>query len=168
MECNAGLCDSCRGCASSVTTLYDRLRQPPYGVRDGLLPIYLAAFLADHEHELACYEEGTFVVQMRAAEYERLMRAPERFSVQHYPQSEAHLRLLSGYVQLSGVDASAQPITIPHAVRQLMGFAARLPVYTRQTSALSAEAQAVRATLFSAHEPPTLLYVDLPRDVGLR
>ncbi len=40
--------------------LFEDLRRPPYGVRDGLIPLLLAVFAIAHEKDLAFYKDGTF------------------------------------------------------------------------------------------------------------
>ncbi|MGQ9681559.1 MAG: hypothetical protein ACUVX9_03370 [Anaerolineae bacterium] len=146
-----------------VTALYAVLRQPPFGIKEGLLPVYLAVALLRWRTEIAVYEEGGFVPQMRIAEWERLLRAPERFALQRYLLNNSRSRVLLGYARLFRPDVepgSVQPLT---CVRLLMGFASQLPRHTQLTDRLSHEAQAVRRALLTAREPQGLLFEQLPQ-----
>ena len=58
----------------TVTTLFDALRQSPYGVRDGLLPLLLAVLAVVHEQELAFYEDGAFLRRVGGEEFMRSSR----------------------------------------------------------------------------------------------
>lgn len=73
----------------NITELYDILKQPPYGVKDGLLPIYMALALIVWRDEIAVYEENRFVPEMLIAAYERLISRPERFTLQRFAINDA-------------------------------------------------------------------------------
>ena len=44
-----------------VPALLDRLRQPPYGLKDGILPVLLLAAMLAYKDEMALYDGGVFV-----------------------------------------------------------------------------------------------------------
>jgi hypothetical protein len=149
-----------------VPELLDLLKRPPFGIRDGVLPIYLAAYVIQNQSEVALYEEGSFVPQPGIAEFERLMRVPQRFALQQYRLTDARARLLAGTIRLFTPRPEPGQVTLLNAVRALMGFAARLPRYTLLTEDLSADALAVRQALTSAREPQPLLFEALPAAMG--
>lgn len=154
-----------RRCVSDLLAL---LRQPPYGIRDGLLPIYLAAALLYWEAETALYENGTFVPRLDIAVFERLIKTPERFDVQRYRLGEARSYLFEQYSAiLGGRRSPPEPATLLSAVRPLLAFFHQLPPYTLVTNALSPQAIAVREAVLSAREPHRLLFQDLPKAVGI-
>src|SRR5713101_3113011 len=43
----------------NIADLFTELRKPPYGVRDGLIPVLLAVFAIAHEKDVAFYKDGT-------------------------------------------------------------------------------------------------------------
>ena len=149
-----------------VTELFDLLKRPPFGIREGPLPIYLAAYMIHNQAEIALYEEGTFVPQVGIAEFERLMRAPQRFTLQRYRLTNQRARLLDGYIRLFNPKPEPGQVTILNAVRALMVFAARLPRYAHLTEDLSEDARAIRKALISAREPQPLLFRVLPAALG--
>jgi hypothetical protein len=152
----------------SVTELYKVLRQPPFGLKDGLLPIYVVVALLHWKAELALYEEGSFVPKVRPAECERLIRVPERFSLQRYRLDESRKRMLYGYSVLFGEEIDPGDVTQLTAVRPIIAFANQLPRYTQLTNSLSEDAIAVRDALFSAREPQRLLFGTLPQALGFK
>ena len=149
-----------------VPELYDVLRQPPFGIKNGLLPIYLAAAMLHWQAEIALYEEGSFVPELRPAEFERLIRVPERFSLQRYRLDTARAKMLYEYSTLFGREVDRGQVSAVTAVRPLMAFAAQLPRYTLLTESLSDEAIAVRKALLTAREPQPLLFETLPQALG--
>lgn len=150
----------------SVTELYEILRQPPFGIKDGLLPIYAVVALLHWKAELALYEEGSFVPEVRPAECERLMRVPERFSLQRYRLDESRKRMLYEYSVLFGEELDPGDVTQLTAVQPVLAFANQLPRYAQLTNSLSEGAIAVRDALFSAREPQRLLFKTIPQALG--
>ena len=52
-----------------VTELFAELRKPPYGVRDGLIPLLLAIYYVAHRQEIAIFEDGTFLREVRGDDF---------------------------------------------------------------------------------------------------
>ncbi len=67
-----------------VERLFATLRRPPFGLKDGVLPVLLAAALAHAPSRVALYEDGSFVPKPNAAAFERLFRAPGKFELQRF------------------------------------------------------------------------------------
>lgn len=155
------------GCKVAVSNVLNQLRGRPYGVRDGLSPILLALITKVHGHELALYENGTFLAKFGAMEFLRLIKAPKTFEIQHCSvegvRSEVFDRLARIFA--SGVEGR-RPVLLD-VVTELCQFAAKLPEYTRKAKAFSPTTLAVRDALLSAREPATLLFADLPKACGL-
>ena len=149
-----------------VTELYETLRHPPFGIKDGLLPVYVVAAMLHWEAEVALYEQGSFVPRVRPAECERLMRVPERFGLQRYRLDETRARMLYEYSALFGSEIDPGQVALLTAVRPILAFANQLPRYGQLTERLSQESMAVRGALFSAREPQRMLLDTLPHALG--
>lgn len=149
-----------------VSDLFELLRQPPYGLKNGLLPIYLAAAALHWDAEIAFYEKGTFVPKVNIALFERLIKSPKDFAIQRYRLVGARSYLFEKYSALLRGQAAPERATLLTAVRPIIAFVRALPPYTQLTSALSPEAIAVRGAVLAAREPHHLLFDDLPRAVG--
>lgn len=148
----------------AVTYIYDRLREPPYGVSDGVAPVLLLAVMVHGRSEIALYEEARFVPDLTAPVVERLLRAPQRFTLQRFALVGARQEVLDELNQtfkLDNSDGSVLPI-----VRTLVNFTSKLPAYTRNTKRVSKTAQRVRETLLRAKEPAPLVFQQLPRACG--
>ena len=152
----------------SISELFDILRRPPYGVKDGLLPIFLAAAILHWDQEVALYETGSFLPRINIAAFERLMKEPEKFAIQRYRLSGVRSYLFEQYAALSpSASAFTSRATLVGAVRPLIDAVKQLPAYTTSTKTLSAESMAVRDVITRAKEPHRLLFVDLPRALGM-
>lgn len=151
----------------SVATIFSELRKSPYGVRDGLAPIFLAIFAVMHMQDLAFYENGSFLRDLSGHDFRRLIKAPVNFDVQLCRVDGPRTELFDALRIMLGLPPQeygrAQLLDV---VRPLFVFAARLPEYTRKTKNLSATALAVRGVLLAAREPGPFLFHDLPQACG--
>ncbi|PSQ76240.1 MAG: hypothetical protein BRD37_07275 [Bacteroidetes bacterium QH_8_67_23] len=162
------LLDEAEGQRVAVADCYDTLTAPPYGVREGLLPVFLFAFYKHAEDEIAFYENGSFVHDPAYAEIERFLNAPEKFALQRVTVEEARADVLERLAPLVGLEETGEEnrAPLPFVVR-LLKSVRDLPPYTRKTGRLSDEALAVREALHRATEPATLLFQELPEACGL-
>lgn len=155
-----------RGSRVPVAALLDSLKDRPYGVRAGVGPLLLAIVLRTRAHEVAVYENGTFLHKFGPSDFLRLTKAPATFELQHCKVDGVRLEVFN---QLAA--SLARKVDTPRAdlldvVRPLCQFAAQLPDYTRRTGSLGKIALHVRDALLSAREPATLLFCDLPKACG--
>jgi hypothetical protein len=151
----------------SVSSIFAELRLAPYGVRDGVLPILLVLMLLEHQHEIALYENGTFVSTVASQEILRLTKVPDLFELQLCRVQGIRRELFDKISEMLGVGRGPKKADILAVVRPLCIFVAELPEYTRNTQRLGLEARAVRDALLSAREPANLLFQGLPAALGL-
>ncbi len=161
--------DGSCGRRRSLVELFNMLRLPPYGIRDGLLPIFLTAVIMAWQDEVALYENGSFLPQVEVPVLERLMKSPEQFDIQRYRLGEVRTFLLEQYSALTTLssDKGATSASTLRAVRSMVAVLKQLPPYSIATKTVSAEAVAVREELLRAREPNRLLFESLPTALGM-
>jgi len=144
------------------------LRQPPYGLRDGLFPILLAIVAIEDEQEIAFYENGTFLREIGKDAFLRMTKAPEKFEIQFCKIEgvRSHLfQQLVSVLELSKIEN--KDVELLDVVRNLCQFVAQLPEYVRQTKSLpNPKAIAVRDVILQAREPVRMVFHDLPKACG--
>jgi len=90
----------------NVSDLFAELRRPPFGVRDGMIPLLLTVFAIAHEQDVAFYKDGSFLREMTGEHMLVLTKQPERFRIQ--------------YCKIEGVragpDVGFAEVTLPYAV----------------------------------------------------
>ena len=162
------LFEQANGRRVAVTAILDALKGRPYGVREGLAPLLLAIITAAHAHEIAVYENGTFLPQFDSPGFLRLIKQPATFELQLSRIVGIRAELLA---RLAGEFArerhSEREYELLDVVRPLSTFAAQLPEYTRRVSTLPEPAKSVRDALLSAREPAALIFKTLPAACGL-
>jgi hypothetical protein len=151
----------------AVGSLIAELRAPPYGVRDGVAPLLLAFVLRTHAHELAVYEHGTFLHRFGPSDFQRIIKGPQHFEIQHCQVSGVRLEVFEALVRNFSDAVPNRSIDLLDVVKPLCLFAAQLPDFTKKTNGVSATARAVRDALLGAREPLNLLFTDLPQACGL-
>lgn len=159
-----GFLEATEGARKSVENLFAQLRRPPFGLKDGVLPVLLAAVLVDDHARIALYEEGSFVPRPNAAVFERIFRSPQKFELQRFrivgPRAEvfqqyaAMLTRTSGEPDLLGI------------VRPLVRAVKELPDYVGKTRQISETAQRILRAVKEARQPDRLLFADLPVACG--
>ena len=155
-----------RGERVPVTSLLASLKNRPYGVRNGLGPLFLAIVLQTRSHEVAIYENGTFLHKFGPSDFLRLTKAAATFEIQHCSVDGVRLEVFNQLAVSLARKVNARHPDLLDVVQPLCQFAAQLPDYTRRTTALSKIAIEVRHALLYAREPVTLLFSDLPQAAG--
>lgn len=147
--------------------LISLLRGGRYGIRDGLAPLFVAIYLAARWHHTAVYEDGSYLDQVGGPEFNRLIKEPEHFELQHCAIEGVRAEVFARLAVAIGIEEPAATLDLLDVVRPLTTFVARLPDYARRTRGLSAITVAVREALLSARDPKVMVFSDLPRACGL-
>lgn len=154
----------------TVATLFDLLQKPPYGLKQGILPILFSAILIYHDSELALYEQGSFVPKLTKPIFEKLCVNPESFTLQlcRIEGVRSHvIEKLAARLLPTEFNAEEKQLDVLTIIRPLAKFAKEMDEFTKNTNRISPESQRVRRALFSAREPDTLLFKQLPEAFGL-
>lgn len=156
----------------SIQDLFAMLRQPPFGLRNGPLPVLLCAVTLAYSDSVALYEDGVFVPDPGIAHFERLLRVPEVFSVRQFSLTEQDREALGAVGRTIGVlpdhAGSVTENDVLQVVRSLVVFAAGLPAYAKHTRQVAPQTVALREALLRATDPHELLFSDVPEALDVR
>jgi hypothetical protein len=151
----------------NVAVLFEELRKPPYGLRDGIIPILLTTFAIAHDKDIAFYKDGSFLRELNSEAMLVLTKAPERFDIQYCKIEGVRAKLFEKLLTVLDVrqpqDRSAELLDV---VKELCVFVAQLPIYVHNTKKISATALGVRDAILNAREPSKLLFTELPKSCG--
>jgi hypothetical protein len=154
------------GGRQSVSRLFAMLRRRPFGLKDGVLPVILAAVLVHGHSQVALYEEGSFVPRPNAAVFERIFRSPEKFDVQRFRIAGPRAEVFQRYAELISRPEKGSEPDLLSIVRPLVRLAKELPDYVGKTKQISETAQRVLRAMKEARQPDRFLFVDLPAACG--
>ncbi|MEB4593556.1 hypothetical protein VSS37_21440 [Candidatus Thiothrix sp. Deng01] len=149
-----------------LTEIYNALRQPPFGIKLGVLPVILVAYFLAYRREVALYQEGVFSDDMSLAQAELLCRRPELFALERFELKGVRGDLFDQYMG-TVVGKVREDASLLDIVGPLVRFVSNLPPYTMRCSGLSADAERVRKVFAQAKSPGALLFNELPQACGL-
>ena len=144
--------------------------KPPYGLKDGVLPLLAVAILLARGDEIALYEHGSLVLEIDDAVAERLAKNPSHFAVRNSATQGGARRTVVGALaeRLQIPGSRGQAPTFLNVTTALFRELRVLPPYTQKTKAsLSAEAREFRDAFHTATEPDVLVFETLPDLFGM-
>lgn len=156
----------CEDVRQPIENFYKRLMKPPFGVRNGPLPILLCAVILHYRTEIALYENGSFVADLSMPVFERLLKAPENFELKRFRLTGIRTELFSQFLELLNQPIDSKDADLLTIVAPLMQFIVQLPNYTQKTQEISPEAKNLRYVVNKASEPDELLFKQLPESLG--
>ena len=124
----------------------------------------LVVLLVVHQHEIALYENGTFLAQVGPEEILRLTKVPHLFELQLCRVQGLRRDLFDRVAKV--LDISARRASKADSSLIWCGpCAGSSPIseYTRETTRLELAPRAVRDALLQAREPGTLLFQGIPK-----
>ncbi len=165
-------CFSAQKKPKAIDQLYQKLSIPPYGIKEGAIPVLLTAFILAHKDDIALYCDGTFIPVVNSSHCEILTKNPKRFAVKHFDFSGLKADVFRELEKVVGSTQGKTKVkmrnsTLLTIVKPLVRFISSQPAYTINTKGLSQEALKVRDALLEAREPDMLLFWNLPKACGL-
>ena len=153
--------------AVSMKEIYETWRKPPYGVKDGIMPVMVAAFILSNRRSVAFYREGVFQSNLNELDAEVLCRTPQDISVRwmgeyRTEQSELWEPLVEVVQEVASadIDKRTEPIEV---ARALVATYDELPKWTERTSLVSDNAKRVRRILKDAHDPNKVIFDEIAK-----
>lgn len=145
-----------------VDSIYKLWSAPPFGLKQGVQPIFLTAFLLAHKTNVAVYKDGMFVPQFTDADIDECLQDPRRFSLRWVAIDDEKSRILEGIATLLAEVGESTGATEPlEAARGLVAMVFNLPEWVRRTQRISSTAKTMRDMLLKASDPHKVLFVDL-------
>ena len=153
----------------AVSELFDLWRGPPFGVKNGLMPVLAVAFVLSQRGKLAVYRNGIFRAKFDDLDVDYLAKDPTVIQLRWMDLSDVARRLLSGMAQVvRDLDKAnelvhLEPIDVG---RGLVAIYDQLPKWTERTTRLSSNAMKIRDLFKRAHDPNQFLFDDIPGTLG--
>jgi hypothetical protein len=153
-------------CKRQLSEMWEQLKAPPFGLKDGPVPVLLAHYLLLHDNQVGLYEDGRFVPGVETAVIERLAKNPETFQCSSFSLDGLRKTFVRKLLDELEIECP-RGLTLLYAVKHLLRQARKWPSHTRYTQNVSPHAKALRKAFLGAKEPDQLLFFDLPKAVGV-
>lgn len=155
--------------AKPLGRFFARLQEPPFGVRDGLIPILFAAALKAFPAPVTLSRRGEYVGDILPSTIEDLFRNPEdfRFTVLDLGEKEcAYLRRV--HQLFSGTEGTSpdEGDLVRLAFESVEAWKRQLPPASLKTYRISPEAKRLRDVVHQPADALVLLLNAMPRAVG--
>lgn len=151
-----------------IDGLYEHWRQPPFGLRYGVMPILALAFILAQEEELAVYIDGVFTPQTDDYFVDRLLQRASEVAIRRFRVvgvRRTALQRLAGFV--AGTFDQPELTTALQVAKPLVRFVHELHPWVKRTLRLAGETIAVRDVILNANDPYALLFEHLPAACGM-
>lgn len=152
-----------------LTDIYKMWELPPFGLKPGLMPLIIVAFIQSNKNQIAFYRDGVFQPRFKDIDVEVLSKTPQYIQLRWMSLSEGSRDLLNEmakiiYAKSTTPLAAAAPIDV---ARGLISLFDALEPWTKRTSELSKDAIRVREIFKLANDPNQFLFNDLPGLIGV-
>ena len=154
--------------SKSIQRLVHQLLEPPYGVREGLIPLFLAAGLKAFPTPKALREGADYVSDVLPSVVEGMARNPAEFTVDVFeltPEQEEYLQALLARFS----EHTQSPVPAEDVLRcvfdAIQGWWAQLPQAAKTSNRVSEGAARLRQAV-AVPDPARILLEELPKEFG--
>jgi hypothetical protein len=148
----------------SANDIYAMWKAKPFGVREGIRPVLLVAYLLSRADRYTVYLNERLEVALNDVTIDRLTADPSALTLRVFDAGDRARRLFEAVRSIveeaTGVTADLKD-TVALA-KAIVGLVKTQPLYAQRTQRLSAEALAIRGAIKAATDPHTLLHESLP------
>lgn len=153
--------------AVSLTEIYKIWSSRPYGVKEGLHPFFMMAYLTTRIQNYAIYREGVYRPSIDSLFIDYLMKSPRDLALRSMSFSVIGQKILAGvsetlnkiHPSLYKLSETSEPLEI---ARRLVATVMDLPPWVLRTRQISSNAIKLRELIKNATDPNKVLFDDLP------
>lgn len=142
--------------------IYDMWRKPPFGLKEGLVPILFWAYALSNSGRFAIYRDGVYLPTIEEIDIDYSLQNIKRIELRGVELTPSRLELLDSVAKAlntCGITLErADPLT---AARKLVAIVYKLELWVRNTRSISAAAIALRDLLLKASDPHKVIFYDL-------
>jgi hypothetical protein len=148
-----------------ISEIFEMWRNPPFGVRDGVMPILAVAFILSCRETVSLYRDGIYQSAVKSLDAEYLAIDPNSIQVRWMDLGTVSRELLSGMADIvreldpNKALRDLKPIDV---ARGIVSVFDQLAPWTLRTSELSNNALRLRDIFRKANDPNKLIFNDLP------
>lgn len=142
--------------------LVDALLAPPFGLRQGLLPILAAAGLKAFGRAVAIRRDRAWLKDVLASEVEEMCSRPDAFEVEVFDLSGGIADYLRGLAEEFGVPAADEVDLLRHVQDALEAWKAQLPEGALSSRHADQTVRLFQQALAPGHDPGEVIFRRLP------
>jgi hypothetical protein len=146
----------------AVSDLYALWKAPPFGIRDGLLPVLAVSFLLCLQDRAAVYLDNVFRPQVDRFFVDRLLQEASAVGFRWVDMSETDVTMVAELA--SRLSAFGEPVapTSLDVAKTLVRYVRSLPNWTLRTQTFEPQTLAFRNVAKTSHDPNQFLFQETP------
>jgi hypothetical protein len=153
--------------STSLRDLYQTWREPPFGVKSGVLPILALTYFLANRASLALYHDEVFIPEIGEIHVDEWLQDPGRIKWKFFEIDNAKEDVLEAVAVCLPECSITSHLPSPlEAARSLVSLVVRLPEWTKRTNTLRDQTKQIRQALLRASDPHRVLFVDIPALLG--
>ena len=157
--------------AVPAADIYALWRKPPFGIKEGLLPVLFVAFYLSNRESLAFYRQGIFQATVSDLDMDYLNIDATDIQLRWMDLPQRSRQLLSSLADIvRDLDKDNELVELEpiDVARGLIAIHDQLPAWVGRTQLLSKDAKQVRQIFKNAKDPNKLIFDDLSTAFGMR
>ena len=141
-------------------TLFDTLVAPPYGLRRGIIPLFIAIFDRCLEHPINHYFDSEYIPNPDGDHYDLMLKHPKNCFIKYTEISQAKLNTLKIYADV--FDLKDEKPSVSSVVEAILRWKKAVPDYSKNSGKVSLQEKKLLIHIDSAKEPDTLMFKQIP------
>ncbi len=142
----------------SGEALLDQLVSPPYGLRLGVIPLFVALGDLCFKQPVSHYFDSAYVKDLDGDHYDLLMKYPRKVRIHYTPINTRQQRFLDGLAKIF----NSGDMSINSVIEGLLRWRKTIPESTKSAPSLSKPGRKLLIQIDSSKEPDKLLFEKIP------
>lgn len=152
----------------NLTDLIEILEKPPYGLKSGLIEMWVPIYLIIKQNDFALFQDEAYVPELNFEIINLVLRNPKIFEIKAFHISDLKKKLFSKYRAIMDQDEEVEfsNKSFVETIRPYLLIYADLNEYGRKTRKVSTAAQHLRSAIMSATDPEKAFFDDFVSALG--
>ena len=153
----------------SFEVFFNNLKSAPYGIRDGLLPIFLATALRAFPGAISITHENIYLGDIEYSDIEAICKFPEEYRLYVIDMDRDRKTYLQAFHKLfsdESLNIENEVDTILRCSNSLVKWKSTLPAAALTTRKLSPKAREFQRALKKISNPVNMIFIDIPKRMG--
>jgi hypothetical protein len=155
----------------SIIELYEQWGKPPFGIKNGLFPFLILAYILTRRNTIAIYKDGLYYAEINVFIAEVIISNPKTVAIKYIKSNskvdeinKAIITLLNEKNKNAHLEFRSTPLTI---AKYLVNMIDNLHPLVLRTKTLSKKATQFREIVKASNDPNKLLYEDIKKLFGI-
>jgi len=159
----------------TLNDVYNIWKEPPFGIKTGLLPFFALAYMITRAHTTAVYLDNIYRPILDDLFVDVLMKSPQDISMRQIEFDDINEQILRGIVDTLNASRLNEPLLFPSSplLQIARHLVSRVSIKSEQnpsgldpwvlrTQELTTDTKRLREAIKNANDPNKLLFDDLP------